>query len=54
MNVPPTIGAAISADKSLIGPLSSTLGLEDLYDLLEVMEVDAENQRRIAKAAENQ
>lgn len=54
MNVPPTIGAVISIDKSLAVPLSTSLGLEDLYDILEVMEVDDENQRRIAKAAESQ
>ncbi len=54
MNVPPSIGAAISVDKSLAAPLSSTLSLEDLYDILEVIEVDDENQRRIAKASENQ
>jgi hypothetical protein len=34
--------------------LSSTLSIEDLYDLLEVIEIDAENQRRIDKAAESQ
>lgn len=54
MNVPPTVGLAISSDKSLIGPLTSTLGLEDLWDILEIMEIDDENQRRLAKAAEDQ
>ena len=49
MNVPPTIGAALSADKSLLGPLSTVLGLEDLHDLLEVIAVDAFNQRQLAK-----
>jgi hypothetical protein len=44
----------LSADKTLIGPLSSTLGLEDLWDILEVITVDSENQRRIDKAAEKQ
>jgi len=35
----------ISHDKSLIGPLSSTLGLEDMYNLIEVIQVDAYNGR---------
>lgn len=50
VNVPPTIGMALSSDKSLLGPLSSTLGLEDLHDILEVISVDAHNQRVLAKA----
>lgn len=40
---------AISADKSLAGPLASTLGLEDLHDILEVITVDAHNQRLLRK-----
>ncbi len=39
----------ISHDKSLIGPLSSTLGLEDMYNLLEVIQVDAHNERVMDK-----
>ncbi len=45
----------ISSDKSLIGPLTTTLGLEDLYDLIEVAQVDAHNDailRRIRKRRE--
>lgn len=52
MNVPPTVGAAISNDKALLGPLSSTLGLEDLHDILEVITVDSHNARIMAKARE--
>ena len=37
----------ISRDKSLIGPLTSTLGLEDLYDLIEVMTIDLHNDRML-------
>jgi hypothetical protein len=44
------LGMAISADPGLIGPLSSTLGLEDLWDIVEVRMVDAYNARLIAKA----
>jgi len=50
VNVPPTIGALLSADKSLVGPLTTTLGLEDAWDLLEVMQVDAHNERLLARA----
>lgn len=39
----------ISREKSLIGPLGTTLGLEDLYDLVEVVLVDAHNDRVIEK-----
>ena len=46
--MPPTIGLAISADKSLAGPLSRDLSLEDLHDVLEVIAVDAHN-RMIAE-----
>ncbi len=45
---------AMSADKSLIGPLSSTLGLEDLHDVLEVLRVDAHNREVLRKAAEEE
>ncbi len=38
---------ALSIDKSLAGPLSSTLGLEDLHDILEVARIDAHNARII-------
>jgi hypothetical protein len=48
-NVPPTIGMAISHDKALSGPLNTVLGLEALYDILEIILVDAHNQRVIAK-----
>lgn len=45
VNVPRAIGAAISGNLALLGPLSTTLGLEDLYDILEVKQVDGHNAR---------
>lgn len=51
-NISPLIGMAISSDPALLGPLSSTLGLEDLHDIVEVMRVDAHNRRIIQKARE--
>lgn len=43
VNVSPRIGFLISHEKTLIGPLSTTFGLEDMYDLLEVVQIDAHN-----------
>jgi hypothetical protein len=34
----------------LLGPLSTVLGLEDLHDILEVIDIDAHNQRELNKA----
>jgi hypothetical protein len=51
-NVPPKIGMVVSRAPELMGPLTSSLGLEDLYDLIEVLMVDIHNDRvmdRIAK-----
>lgn len=39
----------LSHDKSLIGPLTQTLSLRDMYDLLEVIQVDAYNDRVLQK-----
>ena len=39
----------VSHDKSLLGPLSTILGLEVMYDLIEVITIDAYNDRVIAK-----
>jgi hypothetical protein len=47
VNVPPRIGVLLSHDKSLIGPLTQTLSLRDMYDLLEVIQVDSYNDRAI-------
>jgi hypothetical protein len=49
VNVPPRIGMLLSHDKSLIGPLTQTLSLRDMYDLLEVIQVDAYNDRVLQK-----
>lgn len=47
MNVPPSIGMAQSVRAASWEALGSTLGLEDLHDLLEVARVDAHNARVI-------
>lgn len=41
----------ISRDLSLIVPLTSTLGLRDMYDLIEVVTVDAHNDAMMRRAA---
>ena len=48
-NVPPTIGMVLSRNPALIGPLSESLGVEDLHDLIEVMLVDMHNARVVAR-----
>lgn len=40
----------MSADKATMVELDTVLGIEDLYDILEVLRVDARN-RRIVRAA---
>jgi hypothetical protein len=47
VNVPPSIGMALSHDPSLIEPLTTTLGLEDLFDIIEVVLIDAHNKRKL-------
>jgi hypothetical protein len=41
--VPATIAAVIRHDKASLHELSTVYGLEDVYDLLEIIEVDAWN-----------
>lgn len=48
-NVPATIGMVLSRNPVLIGPLSESLGVEDLHDLIEVMLVDMHNARVVAR-----
>lgn len=53
-NVGGKIGLALSRDASLIGPLTETLGIEDLEDVVEVIMVDAHNRNAARKAAEKE
>jgi hypothetical protein len=43
--VPRTIGAVVSSRLASLVELDTVLGVEDLYALLEVISVDAHNQR---------
>jgi hypothetical protein len=43
VNVPRAIASVIAGKYATLTELSSTLGAEDLYDLLEVMAVEAHN-----------
>ena len=44
-NVPQTIGAVLSSRMATMVELETVLGLEDLYNMLEVIAVDAFNNR---------
>lgn len=46
-NVPATIGMVLSKDPALIVQLSTCLSVEDLHDMIEVLLVDAHNERQI-------
>ena len=48
-NVPPAIGAVISAGKATLHELSTVYGTEDLYLMLEIIVVDAINRRLLSK-----
>lgn len=52
--MPPTIGLAVSSGKATMAELASVLSLEDLYDILEVVGVDAHNRRVIDKRNERE
>jgi hypothetical protein len=47
--VPRVIGTVVSADKATLIELQSIYGVKDAYDLLEVILVDATNQRRMTE-----
>lgn len=52
MNVPPSVGMAVSSGKATMAELSTVLGIEDLHDILEVVIVDAHNDRIMRKKRE--
>jgi len=50
--VPRTVAAVISVKLATLHELDTVYGIEDLYDLLEVMSVDAHN-RKLAMRRED-
>ena len=50
-NVPATIHAVISAGRATLHELDTVYGARDLYDMLEMIKVDAYNERLAHKAA---
>ncbi|OIQ97218.1 hypothetical protein GALL_207720 [mine drainage metagenome] len=46
-NVPRALAAVISARLATLAELETRLGAEDLYDLLEILAVDAHNRARL-------
>jgi hypothetical protein len=47
--VPNHVGVVVSARLATLTELDTTLGCEDLYDLLEIVLIDAHNQRIASK-----
>lgn len=47
--MPRTIGAVISSGKATLVELDTVLGLQDVYDLLEIVAVDEHNRRTLEK-----
>ena len=50
-NVPRAVGVVISSGLASLTELSTTLGTEDLYDLVEIVMVDAHNRRMLEERA---
>lgn len=50
--MPPKIGMVISSGKATLAELDSIYGVEDLEDLLEILLVNAHNERAAAKIRE--
>mgnify|MGYP001104607550 CR=1 FL=1 len=51
-NMPRTLGIVISAGKATLHELETVYGIEDVYDMLEIIMVDAHNQRILNKKQE--
>lgn len=49
-NVPKPIGTVVSKDKATLRELETVYGSQDLYDMLEIIAVDAHNLRILSKA----
>lgn len=47
MNVPRAIAIVLSSGKATLTEVSTTLGLEDMHDLLEIIAIDSHNDRVI-------
>lgn len=52
MNVPLTIALVVSAKPELYPALCTVLGVEQLYDILEVIVIDTHNLKLLKKQAE--
>lgn len=51
-NVPKTIGAILSHDKAKLHELQTIYSIEDVYLMIEVLNVDAHNQKVLSKRSE--
>lgn len=52
MNVPPIIGTLVSARLATLTELQTVYGVQDAYDILEVHNVDAYNERKAREATQ--
>jgi hypothetical protein len=50
--MPRAIAIVVSSGKATLKELQTFYGLEDLYNLLEVITVDADNQKKLMERAE--
>lgn len=49
VNIPPVIGTVISSRMATIVELTTVMGAEDVYDILEVLTIDGYNRRLAQK-----
>lgn len=49
VNVSPLVGAVISSAKATLHECNTVYSIEDLYDILEIVNVDAHNKRVLSK-----
>jgi hypothetical protein len=52
--LPRSIGAVVSSDKATLHELATVYGVEDLYDLLEIITIDGHNSRIMIKRQQSQ
>lgn len=48
-NIPRVIGIVMSSDKAKLHELDTVYSVEDVYDMLEVIQIDAHNQALMRK-----
>jgi len=49
VNIPPTIGAVASSRMATLHEMDTVYGIEDVYDMMEILSIDAHNRRILSK-----